>query len=310
LRLNVPNRMLGRIRINNLGFRGPDIERTKPDDTVRLAFLGSSSTYDPYSPEGQNWPHLVALKLGRRLEGCKVDFVNGGKPGYDAGSLAKLYQHFIAETDPDLVLIMTGDVSSGLDWMAEQQGINTDHTSYQSPFNQYSLLLQKLEKNFQIIKLQRNADSRADKLVVDFESASGMYKKNLVDLVETVNDHKRLIGIITLSSQLSEDMNIEELIAAGNTNLYYTPYVYLPDLPTLLKSFNKAIHEVAARQNVFVINGEREIPSDRTHYKDSGHFTPAGSEVMSTRVFSRLISNPQVVSLLEQKGCNVVPARN
>src|SRR4051794_17475153 len=44
LRLPVPQSTQGKIRVNSLGFRSPEIPVPKPPGTVRLAFLGSSTT--------------------------------------------------------------------------------------------------------------------------------------------------------------------------------------------------------------------------------------------------------------------------
>ena len=82
LRLIRPNRKLGAIRINNLGYRGPDIPMHKPAGVIRVVFMGSSTTYDAQSPEGLNWPHRTITALARALPKCRFDFVNAGQPGF------------------------------------------------------------------------------------------------------------------------------------------------------------------------------------------------------------------------------------
>jgi hypothetical protein len=49
LRLPVPNSNHGKIVYNSLGFRSPEIPAEKPAQTIRLAFLGSSTTLDPFT---------------------------------------------------------------------------------------------------------------------------------------------------------------------------------------------------------------------------------------------------------------------
>src|SRR5436190_13451044 len=66
LRVPVPNLARGRISINSLGFRGPEIPLPKPAGTVRLAFLGASTTWcGEVSGNEAVWTHLVAEFLGR-----------------------------------------------------------------------------------------------------------------------------------------------------------------------------------------------------------------------------------------------------
>src|SRR5687768_16193849 len=45
LRVPVANFNNGRISVNSLGFRGPEIAVPKPAGTLRLAFLGASTTW-------------------------------------------------------------------------------------------------------------------------------------------------------------------------------------------------------------------------------------------------------------------------
>ncbi|MFT4825481.1 MAG: lysophospholipase L1-like esterase [Halioglobus sp.] len=305
LRLNVANRTLGDIRINNLGFRGPDITVPKPSGTFRLAFLGASVTYDPYSPEGENWPHLVSEVLGRRVGDCEIDYVNAGKPGYDMKSIADLYTHFVVGTDPDMVIVMTGGLSSALEWYGAQQGFDTDHTSYRSTFNKYSLLLQKLEKNVRVIKLARSARSRSGKLAVDVDILTRRLRQDLVLLLDKINDAQRLIGIVTLGGKMSDNMAWDELVAAGNTQLYYMPHVYLSDVVVLRNAFNLSIPEALAGFRAITIADEGRIPSSSVYYKDSAHFTPAGSAAMAARVADQLLGSQEFRSLLSERGCSV-----
>ena len=64
LRVPIANMEIGSIRINSLGFRGPEIRVPKPDSTVRLAFLGASALFGTGLSDEVTWPHLVwrALK--------------------------------------------------------------------------------------------------------------------------------------------------------------------------------------------------------------------------------------------------------
>ncbi len=89
LRLPLPNSDHGRLHYNSLGHRSPEIEVPKPDDTLRLAFLGSSTTLDPYVLTLENaWPHRVADAIGAAYSECRVDYLNAGVPGLSSRRLA------------------------------------------------------------------------------------------------------------------------------------------------------------------------------------------------------------------------------
>src|SRR4030067_1328354 len=45
LRIPMPNKVQGAIRINSIGFRSPELVNPKPYSVVRLAFLGESTPF-------------------------------------------------------------------------------------------------------------------------------------------------------------------------------------------------------------------------------------------------------------------------
>src|SRR5215471_5362125 len=58
LRIPIPGGHFGGIHINSLGFRGPEISIPKPRSTLRVAFLGSSTTFCGEVSSNENaWPH-------------------------------------------------------------------------------------------------------------------------------------------------------------------------------------------------------------------------------------------------------------
>ncbi|MEF8730591.1 MAG: SGNH/GDSL hydrolase family protein [Candidatus Accumulibacter meliphilus] len=303
LRLNKPNLQLGSSRINNLGFRGPDIGAEKPLSTVRLAFLGSSTTYDANSGEEENWPRLVAKNIDEALTGCSTDFINAGKAGYGTEQMATLYMHFVKQTEPDLVFVLPGDLSQDLDWLAGQHKIDTHHDSYESFLAKHSILLEKLEKNIRIIQLQRRAGSKKDKLSFDPKEIEHRFRARLEHLIEAIVKDGRDAVLITTSGQIRRDMSISEMVAAGNTAIYYMPYIYLPDLIKLRDSYNAVIREVAHKYGVILVDTEDSIPGTPAYYADAIHFTPAGSKAMAKAVTSSLQGTEAAHSIFEKLGC-------
>src|SRR5262249_16403868 len=106
LRVPVAGYSSGHISINSLGFRGPEIAMPKPPDTVRVAYLGASTTWcAEVSGNDYVWPHLVTASLGRAFPEVRFDYVNGGVPGYTIESLLKNLQYRIASLHPAVILI-------------------------------------------------------------------------------------------------------------------------------------------------------------------------------------------------------------
>lgn len=96
--------------VNRHGFMStPEIETAKPPDTVRLLFLGGSSTAGTgvNLKDSETWPWKTA-EMVRERTGRKVDFINGAAGGYTTfesyGRLWSRLRHFA----PDFVVVYHG----------------------------------------------------------------------------------------------------------------------------------------------------------------------------------------------------------
>jgi len=78
----------GQLSINSHGFRGPEIELRKQADTVRIACLGDSTTFnDTATTDSHTYPaHLERLLRERYVKGggrpSQIEVINAGVPGY------------------------------------------------------------------------------------------------------------------------------------------------------------------------------------------------------------------------------------
>ncbi len=283
LRRIKPNQNLGKIRINSLGFRGPDIEKDKPDGTFRVAFLGSSTTYDAYSAEEKNWPHKTILLMKDKNSSCTIDFVNAAQPGHYTDQMLKHYKHFVATTQPDLVIILADDFNHDLNILASEQGLD-QYGEKNSWLSDNSVLFAKLEKNYRVIQLQRNAFNHTNKLDISKWKIGQSFKKRLRELVHSIKKDGRHVALITNSSQLRKEQTKFEQLQAGNTALFYMPYIALQDLIKVRMQYNEVIREVAVAEDLILVDGEDDIPGDREHFIDTAHFTEVGANKMAHRV--------------------------
>ena len=126
LRVPVANFSSGRISVNSLGFRGPGIAMPKPAGTVRIAFLGASTTWcSEVSGNDFVWPHLVTASLSKTFPGTRFDYVNGGVSGYTIQSIQKNLQYRVAPLQPDVIVIYeaANDLSIEVRELALKRGI-------------------------------------------------------------------------------------------------------------------------------------------------------------------------------------------
>jgi len=96
---------------NNFGFRGPDIPLHKPPKTIRIAFLGSSTTIDPYD-NNPSYPEFVGFWLNRWAAENKIDVkfdvINAGRTGFSASEIAATFEQEVIPLHPDIVLYYEG----------------------------------------------------------------------------------------------------------------------------------------------------------------------------------------------------------
>lgn len=298
-----PNVQMGRIRVNNMGFRGPDIAAAKPMGTLRMAFLGASTTFSAEVPDGRTWPELTGRALQRAAgDSCRIEVINAGQPGYTMQRVRTLWTQHVAPLRPDLVLMMPGDVDANLEKVAEAQGIATT-VRRPSWLARHSALMALLEKNFVTIRLQRNALSRDGKISLDPAQAAAPFELALRDFVRTIAGSGATVALITPPSRLRASQSDEEKVEAGVTAVYFMPYVALDDLIAARDAYNAATRDVARQEGTILVGDEDRIPADERHFVDSAHLTAAGSAVQAARVAEGLLASPRLRDAAQRAGC-------
>lgn len=91
-----------RVTINSLGYRGPEIDRRKPNKTVRILCIGDSGTYGEFVDDSDTLSALLQQQL--RQEGLQVEVINGGVPGTTIVDQMQFLRRGMA-IDPDIVIL-------------------------------------------------------------------------------------------------------------------------------------------------------------------------------------------------------------
>jgi len=104
------------IRVNSLGFRGPEISPKKPG-VRRILFLGDSFMFGAGLKEDETLPYTVSQELERRHPG-DFEGINGGVYGYQTANELELFMKYGVPLNPDIVviLVMTHDMVQNTDW--------------------------------------------------------------------------------------------------------------------------------------------------------------------------------------------------
>jgi len=93
------------VRINNLGFRGPDVLSEKAEGTFRIAVLGDSIAFGRTYEEAEIFPSLLEANLRHRFPQWGFEVVNAALSGRDTWEEAVVLEHRVLPLDPDLVIL-------------------------------------------------------------------------------------------------------------------------------------------------------------------------------------------------------------
>lgn len=99
------------LRTNRYGFRGPELSPQKDAKTIRIAFLGASTTiasHDlPFSyPE--HFGHWLNLWLKANNYPLQVEIINAGREGIGSSDIAAIFEQEVLPLAPDYVVYYEG----------------------------------------------------------------------------------------------------------------------------------------------------------------------------------------------------------
>lgn len=291
----VANQVTGTIRINSLGFRGPEILQPKPADDIRLAFLGASTNFcSENSSNAATWPDLVWKSFQQSDPDLEWDYINAGVPGYTVEQSLKDFQARVAPLQPDVVIIYhaTNDLSLDTRELARQKSLFSGKAETYGRLAQYSVLIRLIELNTQVRQRQQMAMSGKARLMYDPVVLSVGFRQHLSELVRAAQQVSPVVAVATFSIKLRREQSPREQLRNADSSLYYMPYMSIKGLLDGFDQYNQVIRDVARETGAVLIEGENDIPGDDAHFNDSVHFKDAGSAVMARRIETALKAAP------------------
>ncbi len=100
------------VRINNAGFRGQDVTRSKPDNVIRVLTLGASSTFGYGNRDDETYPYYLQQYLNERAAKAasrrSFEVLNLGIPHLDSSNIYALFMAEALGFAPDVVTFYEG----------------------------------------------------------------------------------------------------------------------------------------------------------------------------------------------------------
>ena len=94
--------------INSHGFRGPEISKDKPENTLRIIIVGGSTTYGIGSDDTNTIPALLQKKLEKNNQTQLFEVINAGFSGAISPDEVKLIKEKLVDFSPDIVIVYDG----------------------------------------------------------------------------------------------------------------------------------------------------------------------------------------------------------
>jgi len=284
LRLPKANYVSGPVRINSLGFRSPELVSPKADNTVRMAFLGGSTTFcQEVSSNDMVWPAILTSELNQSNATQNFEHINASVTGFTLQKSLINLKHRVAGHQPDIVFIYhaTNDISFNARMLASKNSGQSQLSQETSPWLQklldVSLMAELIDKNIKVKRNQSQASNSSQKTEYDEEFMVSQFREDLGNLVTEALRTAKLVVIPTFASQMRHDQTPEQQLEAANTALFYTPHFRIEELVQAFTSYNEVIREFADMEGVVVIETESAIQGTRENFFDSVHFTDTGS---------------------------------
>jgi hypothetical protein len=106
-----PNARYQQWRLNNLGFRGPDIAPSPAPGTVRIMTLGASETFGLYESPGHEYARQLEDSLRARAStACvahapTIEVVNAALPGMATPSMSVALDQVVRQAAPNVIVL-------------------------------------------------------------------------------------------------------------------------------------------------------------------------------------------------------------
>jgi lysophospholipase L1-like esterase len=269
----------GGIRIDRLGFRGPEVGVTKPPGVYRIVALGDSATFGPHEVECA-YPYLLPDLLAPR----PTEAVNAGVEGYRSDRALVHLRRDVMPLQPDLVTVFVG----WNDLYQTDPSVESDQLSLRGNPLAELLMLSDAAQTFRrlyFLRVHPRTDTTAaSTLPPNYEPVG--YGERLRVIIRTARAGGAQVLVFTWPTVLSDSMS-----PAAVAKVHFPPYTTsLDELRALYDRYQATLRRVAAEEGVPVVDNAAIFPPEQKAdlFLDTAHFTCAGQALVARNVADAL----------------------
>jgi peptidoglycan/LPS O-acetylase OafA/YrhL len=275
------------IRINNLGFRGPDLPRDK-GDAFRIVALGESQTFGPTLRDGEKpWPELLQELFDRHAScGRRIEVINAGTEAYTLEDNLERVRRDILPLKPDLIVSthgMNGFLPFGLRRVPEpsEPGVRPRASAL---IARAALTIERGAHDWR----DRNS-AQARPIALAPMSDDELMKSRFAD------DYRKLIALARENGAdialASSTMAVDEQSPREVKDFYGAVFKPVDDIIAANAAHNRMVKLIADDERAPLIDMGHGVDGiwDDDLYLDIVHFTEAGNERVAGIMFRALL---------------------
>lgn len=275
------------VRINNLGFRGPDMTRDK-GGAFRIFALGESQTFGPTLRDGEKpWPELLQDLFDRHAScGRKIEVVNAGTEAYTLEDNLERMRRDILPLKPDLIVSthgMNGFFPFGLRRVPEpvEPGVRPRASAL---IARAALTIERAAHDW---RARSSAEAQAAALppMSDAELMKTRYAQDYRKLIALAREGGADIALATST------MAVDARSPREVKDFYGAVFKPIDDIIAANAAHNRMVKLIAGEESAPVIDMGHGVDGvwDDDLYLDIVHFTERGNERVAGLMFHALI---------------------
>lgn len=317
----VPARNDDRLHINSWGFRGEEIEMTKPLHTYRIFVIGGSTVFSSRVGFEQSWPRLVEKELRRLHPALNIEVQNAGMHWHTSQHSLMKFLFNIQDFDPDLVIVFHAINDLYRSCLSERWTngpFRNDYSHYLGPVAPMVREYFKQTDAPRILTLVRISEFLRRHWFADLrhsptrEPAAGLAEVSVNDWPSLRVFERNMNSMAVLAESLGV-----ELIMASQAYLYRDDLSEIerkhlwfpakmcgihgtqPDISSMIRAmeaFNETSKRVADSNNVAFVDLEKSVPKSLEYLIDDVHLTEAGNRVVAEQIVGEIATGNYIAA--------------
>jgi hypothetical protein len=293
-----PGAQFEKWHLNAFGFRGPDINETKPPGMTRVLVVGASETFGLYEEPGGEFPARLQRQLDQ-IQAGRFQVVNAGCPGMSPPRIAHALRSWEHRLAPDIVVFYPSP-----QFYLDEDPPALGGGGSGAPPRLTSRLLAKAKialKSFLPSPLQARLREWAIERRVRAQGPSWvwtaapvervqLFRQHLTDLLDAIAASGAHAVLVTHASRFTWPLAEKDRDQFLALRVFY-PRASEQAAGQLEQASNQAVVDIGRSRNARVVDAENRLGKDPALFADFSHFTDQGAETLARILADEIVAS-------------------